>query len=364
MDFRPNRLRPRRRKQWSNPEPDDIQAHDTPQRESVRAKGELSRRRTVIDKSGAQHSDAGRLAEATVTAVRGQFVEVTDGHRTWLCTIRRVLRTRSIADRSPVVVGDRVTFAIFERAGGQDEGVIEHVHPRRTLLQRSDGRRTHTIAANIDQVLIMASMYEPRLKPHLIDRYLVATHAGQLPAIICITKIDLDPDGLAEEYLDLYRRIGYTAIGASTVTGQGLEELQSLLKDRATLLAGQSGVGKSTLLNAIQPSLRRPTAPVSQATEKGRHTTTTAEWLPLEFGGAVIDTPGIRALDVAMVPLGELEMHFVEFIDLIPQCRFPDCIHIHEEGCAIRAAVDDGRIDPQRHESYVTMFMERSGQAT
>jgi ribosome biogenesis GTPase len=190
----------------------------------------------------------------------------------------------------------------------------------------------------------------------------VAAHAGQLSAIICITKVDLDDDGVAEEYLDLYRAIGYTAIGASTVSGEGIDELRSQLRDKVTLLVGQSGVGKSTLLNVIQPALRRPTAPVSEATEKGRHTTTTAEWLPLDLGGAVVDTPGIRALDVAMVPLSELEMHFVEFIDLIPQCRFPDCVHIHEEGCAIKAALQAGRIDDQRYESYMTLFMERSDQ--
>ena len=161
VEFRRNRQKPGRRKQWSNPEADDIEAHDTPQSESVRAKGELSRKRTITDKADAARSDAGRMSEGTVTAVRGQFVEVTDSQRTWLCTVRRILRTRSIDDRSPIAVGDRVTFAISEQQGRAVEGVIEQVHPRRTVLQRSDGRRLHTIAVNIDQTLIVGSIFEP-----------------------------------------------------------------------------------------------------------------------------------------------------------------------------------------------------------
>ena len=359
VDFRRNRQRPGRRKQWANPQADDIATHDAVQHESVRAKGDLSRKRTVTDRTPTHGEHAG-LIDGIVTAVRGQFFEVYDGHRRWLCTARRVLRMRMIGDRSPIAAGDRVAFAKSAQAGRAEEGVIEHLYPRRTLLQCSDGRRTHTIAANVDQAMIVASVFEPRLKPHLLDRYLVAAHAGSLPAVICITKTDLDDEGFAAEYLELYRSIGYQALGASTVTGEGMIELRSVLKDKATLLAGQSGVGKSSLLNVLQPSLARATAEVSEATEKGRHTTTTAEWLPLDFGGAVVDTPGIRALDVAMVPLQELEMHFVEFIDLIPLCKFPDCVHIHEAGCAIKAALEEGRIDAQRYESYVTLFRERS----
>ncbi len=225
---------------------------------------------------------------------------------------------------------------------------------------RCDGRRTHVIAANVDQAVIVGSIFEPMIKIHLLDRYLVAAHWGGLAGIICVNKIDLDGEGFADEILDQYRRIGYRAVATSAVAGIGIDELRSLMAGKTTLIVGQSGVGKSSLLNAIQPGLRLPTAPVSEASEKGRHTTTTAVWLKLDVGGAVVDTPGIRALDVAMVPLNELEQHFVEFVDRVPHCKFPNCVHIHEEGCAIRSAVEAGHIERDRYDSYVELFYELS----
>ena len=230
------------------------------------------------------------------------------------------------------------------------------------MLERSDGRRTHVIAVNVDQVLVIASLREPMLKPHLIDRYLVAAHAGGLPAIVVVNKIDLGPEDELDEVLERYQAIGYAALGTSAAEDRGVDELRGLMKDKVSLIAGQSGVGKSSLLNAIQPGLRLKTGAVSASTEKGRHTTTTAVYLKLDFGGAVIDTPGIRALDVAMVPLQEIELHFVEFVDRMRDCKFPDCVHVHEIGCAIKDAVDAGEIDPSRYESYVQLFAERSEQ--
>jgi ribosome biogenesis GTPase / thiamine phosphate phosphatase len=360
VDFRRNRQRPARQKRWIVHPEDDPKA-DTDTHESVRAKGDLSRKRTVVDRSAAEHTDAGRQAVGTAVAVRGQFVEVDDGQRIWSCSVRRTLRTRRIEERSPVVVGDHVSFAVIADAEGLlNEGVIERVHPRRTELKRSDGRRTHIIAANVDQVLIISSVREPRLKPHLIDRYLVAAHAGGLPAVICVNKVDLDEGGEADIITARYRPLSYTVVKTSAATGEGIDELRSLLGGKVTLFAGQSGVGKSSLLNAVQPGLDLTTAHVSTMTEKGRHTTTTALWLNLEIGGAAIDTPGIRALDVAMVPLSELEMHFVEFVDRVAGCKYANCAHIREDGCAIKAAVEAGEIDPARYDSYVQLFMERS----
>ncbi|HOW72970.1 MAG TPA: ribosome small subunit-dependent GTPase A [Phycisphaerae bacterium] len=360
VDFRPNRQRPGRRKQWHPPAEQDNR-HDqvAPFSESVQARGDLSRKRTIIEQGG--DVPDGSLAEGIAVAVRGQFVDVDDGQCVWPCTVRRILRTMSIRDRHPVVAGDRVWFAVVADSQGQlKEGVIVRVAPRRTSLTRSDGRKTHVIAANVDQALIVSSIREPVLKPHLIDRYLVACHAGNLTAIICVNKCDLDTEGETNEIVDRYRCLGYAAIATSAATGQGLQELRTLLAGKATLLAGQSGVGKSSLVNAIQPSLNLPTAAVSATTEKGRHTTTTAVWLKLDIGGAVIDTPGIRALDVAMIPLNELETHFVEFVDRLQHCRFPNCVHIHEEGCAIQEAVDAGEVDPSRYDSYVELFYELS----
>lgn len=362
MDFRRNRQRPARRKRWEIPAEDD-QATDTAGCEPVVAKGDLSRKRTVVEVGEGEAPDKSQWVKGIAVAVRGQFVDVDVDGRIWPCTVRRVLRTRLIRDRSPVVAGDQVAISIVaDQAGVLNEGVIEHVFPRRSSLTRSDGRKTHVIAANVDQVLVITSIREPMIKPHLIDRYLVAAHAGNLPAAICVNKVDLDPDPEDEtaEILARYRRLGYAAVATSAIAGTGLDELRSLLAGKATLLAGQSGVGKSSLLNAIEPGLNLKTAPVSAATEKGRHTTTTATWLKLSFGAAVVDTPGIRALDVAMVPINELEMHFVEFVDRVAHCKFPNCVHIHEEGCAVKAAVADGEIDASRYASYVELFYELS----
>lgn len=363
VHFRQNRLRPARRKQW-DASGEELEAHveDATTWETVRHKGALSRKRTIVERAEeAASADQSRLVRGTVIAVRGQFVEVDDGQNTWLCTIRRILRTRLIRDRHPVVAGDQVLF-LPAIESTMKEAVIEEVLPRRTTLHRSDGRRFHVIAANVDQVVVVSSIREPIIKEHLIDRYLVAVHAGGPEGIICINKVDLDDEGWAPEIVERYRRIGYKALATSASSGAGIEELRGLLKDRVTMFAGQSGVGKSSLINAVQPGLNLKTAHVSVTTEKGRHTTTTAAWYSLDMGGAIVDTPGIRALDVAMVPLNELEMHFVEFLERIPHCKYPNCVHIHEDGCAVKAAVERGEIDISRYESYVELFRERSEQ--
>ncbi len=363
VDFRRNRLRPARQKHWhvSSEEP-EAHIEDAATWETVRHKGALSRKRTIVERAEEPPSaDRSQLMRGTAIAVRGQYVEVDSGEKMWLCTVRRVLRTRLIRERHPVVAGDEVLFTPVAEST-LNEGVIEEVLPRRTALHRSDGRRHHVIAANVDQVIVVSSIREPLIKEHLIDRYLVAVHAGGPEGIICINKADLDHEARIPEILERYLRIGYRALATSTATGQGIEELRSILAGKTTMLAGQSGVGKSSLINAVQPGLNLKTAHVSVATDKGRHTTTTAAWYRLDMGGAVIDTPGIRALDVAMIPLNELEMHFVEFLDKIPHCKFPNCVHIHEDGCAVKAAVEAGTIDPSRYESYVDMFVERSEQ--
>ncbi len=343
------------------PEHADDPTQDAAGVEAVRAKGELSRKRTIVDRAEETGDGRGPLCRGIAAAVRGQFVEVDDGHRVWLCTVRRVLRTRLIRERHPVVVGDEVTFRpLAHPAEGAPEGVIEQVHDRRTALHRSDGRRTQVIAANIDQVVVTTSIRQPMIKVHLLDRYLVAAHAGRLTPIICVNKADLGPREEIADVEGLYRRLGYAVLVTSTVTGEGIAELRTMLAGRVSMFAGQSGVGKSSLLNAVEPGLNLRTADVSADNEKGRHTTTTAVRLRLSNGATVVDTPGIRALDVAMVPVHELEAHFVEFVDRVRECRFPDCMHIHETGCAIREAVEAGRIARSRYESYVQLVLERS----
>jgi len=395
VSFRPNRQVRRRSDEWTRRyHAEQDQLADTHRHESVRAKGDLSRKRTVIlGADDARRVDESLWLRGTVIQVHGLICSVHDGQgRPWECTARRVLRTLLIESRSPVTVGDRVWFSDQSKvADGQPIGVVERVEPRQTCLSRRDARgRAHAIVANADQLLITTSVAQPNLKPHLIDRYLVAAHKGGLRPVICLNKMDLagGEEGIDPDELLIYtqtagtpdpldpndeadrqpitvgsvraelRDIGYTCLCTSAVTGQGLDELRAALRGHITVLSGQSGVGKSTLLNALQPGLNLKVADVSRDTEKGRHTTTFARLLTLDFGGYVVDTPGIRAFDLWALNPGELEGLFVEFIPLVPECGFRSCLHRDEEGCAVRAAVAAGRISRRRYLSYLKMFEE------
>ncbi|MCG3126452.1 MAG: Small ribosomal subunit biogenesis GTPase RsgA [Phycisphaerae bacterium] len=374
VDFRPNRNAPGRSgdvtRQYRESADDLIDGQSS---ESVRAKGELSRKRTVIvDEHGAPLVDPSQLQPGVVTRVLGQVCQVDDARGdTWECTVRRVLRTMQIDKRSGVTVGDRVWFAPVADSSGQRGGVIERVEERRTHLSRRDRRqRAHTIVANADQLLIVASVAEPRIKPHLIDRYIVAGVKGGLRPAICLNKFDLhDSAGdradcedrtdavTVDDMVAEFGALGYPVVCASARSGQGLDALCAVLKDRVSVLSGQSGVGKTSLINAIQPGLELATAEVSDANEKGRHTTTNARLLRLSFGGYVVDTPGIRQFDLWDLDAFEFEACFVEFLPHLPQCRFKDCLHEDgAEGCAVIAAVEDGRISPRRYFSYLKMI--------
>ncbi len=357
IDLRRNRGKPVAKKDWTR----QVREHgleevDTRSGESVTAKGDLSRKRTVVVRAG--DADPARF-NGTVTAMRGLFAEVDDGERIWPCTVRRMLRSRLIAERHPVIVGDRVRFQIVaDEQGRQSEGVIEEVMPRRSELKRVAGRREHTIAANVDQVVIVSSADLPPPKPHLIDRYIVACSAGNMTPVVCMNKADLDAEGSAATVLERYAALGYRTLMTSAVSGTGIQELGDVLRGASSVIAGQSGVGKSSMLNTLQPSLGLRVGEVNVGTLRGRHTTTTAELIKLEVGGYVVDTPGVRSFDITAVPRHEIEMHFLEFIDLVPHCKFPDCTHTHEADCAIKTAVETGDVHPERYASYVRMFTE------
>lgn len=330
---------------------------DTDSVENVTAKGAMSRRRTVIiPAEGAEQTD---LHRGVVVAMRGLFAEVDDGERVRLCTVRRILRTRLIKDRHPVTVGDRVRFRVEASGDAADaEGVIEVVEPRHGQLRRVAGRRVHVMVANVDQAIIVNSAGAPAPKAHLIDRYIVASQAGDITPIVCMNKIDLDEDGSARAMLDRYAGLGYRVLCTSATDGVGMDELRDVLKDKSSVVAGQSGVGKSSLLNAVQPGLKLTIGDVVEHTTKGRHTTTTACLIRLEFGGFVVDTPGVKSFDLSAVPRNEYEAHFVEFVPFVADCKFPDCTHRHEIGCAVKQAVADENIHPDRYDSYVRLFEE------
>ncbi len=384
VDFRQNRQQPRRSDEWTRRyRADEDTLVDERLAESVRAKGELSRKRTVIvDEDDVPLVDEALWQPGVVTAVHGLVCRADDEQgRHWDCTVRRVLRTLLIEQRSSVTVGDRVWFSDHSKAhDGELVGVIERVAERNTVLSRRDRRqREHAIVANADQLLIVASIAEPALKPHLIDRYLVAAAKGDLRPVICFNKCDLEPETIEledeanaalepadgrrrapsiDDLFEEFRALDYTCLRTSATEHIGLERLRHELVGHMTVLSGQSGVGKSSLINALQPGLNLKVKEVSSDTEKGRHVTAHARLLRLDFGGYVVDTPGIRQFDLWNVEPGELEACFTEFVPRVRDCHFNDCHHQQEEGCAIMAAVEAGEISERRYFSYLKMLEE------
>jgi ribosome biogenesis GTPase len=339
----------------------DVDPGDAIGSERMSGKGDLTRHRTVLVDADDEHGtrrevDSKGTRTGRVLSAVGlhSFVEDETGVR-FECTVRRVVRTLSRDVRNAVVTGDRVLFrpSGMRSERGEPQGVIERVEPRTSVVSRKQDNREHVLAANIDQAAIVVSTAEPALKPSLIDRFLVSCEKGGVSPLICINKIDLvELEDLAPIEV-VYRNLGCRVVLTSVVDDCGIDELRFSLCGQTTVFAGQSGVGKSSLLNAVQPSLGLKTGEVSGWTMKGKHTTRRAVLLPLEAGGYVVDTPGIRQFQLWEVEPEEVEGYFVDFLRYVPYCRFPDCTHTHEDGCAVKQAVDLGLIAESRYLSYV-----------
>jgi ribosome biogenesis GTPase len=363
VDLRKNRQKPPRQRGWTR----GFQEHGgledaAPLEERVKAKGDLSRRRTIIQDGAAEGGDApaempaadpGACLRGRVMRVHGllSVVETEDG-RQFRCAVRRLLRTLATDERNIMAPGDHVWL----RPAGGGEGFIERVEPRHGLLTRASKRREHVIAANVDQVVIVASLVEPDLKPHLIDRYLASAAQGGLVPVVCLNKADLVDPTLYQPVVGLYSQLGIATLLTSASSGLGIDRLRDLLRGRQTVFSGQSGVGKSSLLNAIQPGLGLRVREVSETTQKGRHTTTTAELLRLDFDAWVFDTPGIRQFQLWDIIPEEVEGFFPEFRPLVPLCAYPDCTHTHEDRCAVKRAVDRRQVSLGRYTSYLGLF--------
>lgn len=376
VDMRKNRSKPPRQRQWTR----GFQEHGfadeaTPLDERVRAKGDLSRRRTIIqDEAGAAGpesddmpaADAVNCLAGRVLRVHGLYsvVETPDGQQ-FRCVVRRVLRTLATDERNIVTTGDRVWFL---PTGGEGtdastsdtstlrEGVIERVEPRHGLLTRASRGREHVLVANVDQVVFVVSLVEPELKPHLIDRYLASAAQGEIRPLLCLNKADLIDPAHYQPLVGFYSQLGVPTFLTSATDGTGIDRLRQRLRERETVFMGQSGVGKSSLLNRIQPELGLRVREVSEMNQKGKHTTTTAELIRLDFGGWVVDTPGVRQFGLWDVIPEEVEGFFAEFRPFVHRCGYPDCSHTHEDRCAVKRAVYRRQISASRYTSYLGLF--------
>ena len=364
IELRKNRSKPPRQKDWTR----GFQEHGftedaTPGQERVRAKGELSRKRTIIEDETAASNGERTLRAVDAACVPGRVLRVhgldsiirTDDGRTLRCKVRRLLKMMASDERNAVSAGDRVQV----RPAPNDEGFIERVERRHGILTRASRGREHVLVANVDQVVIVVALKEPELKPHLIDRYLASAEQGGIQPIVCLNKADLVDRANFQPLVGCYSQLGVPALLTSATTGLGLDTLRRLLAGRQTVFSGQSGVGKSSLLNAIQPGLGLQVRSVSEVNQKGRHTTTTAQLLELHFGGWVVDTPGIRQFELWDILPEEVEGFFVEFRPYVPLCGYPDCTHTHEDRCAVKDAVARRQISERRYLSYLGMFQGR-----
>lgn len=293
-----------------------------------------------------------RKFTATVVRATGSWYDVLHDGETVRCRIRGRLRLKGVRSTNPVVVGDEVACEADE--GG--DYVIADILPRRNyVIRRASNlsKESHIIAANVDQALLMASLRSPETPTEFVDRFLVTCEAYKVPVTILLSKLDLQDAEAVAEFRAVYKGAGYRVLEVSVREGRGVEEVRELLAGRTTLVSGNSGVGKSTLIQAIDPSLDIRTGEISESHHKGRHTTTFSTMYPLAGGGAVIDTPGIKGFGLIDIDEAELWHYFPEMMRVAPACRFYNCTHTHEPGCAVTEAVKAGEIAWPRYESYL-----------
>lgn len=330
-----------------------------PKSERLTGRGELAKKRTIRGESVEQADATGQslvldvdwtqCLAGRVLRVHGlNSVVLLDDGRTLQCSIRGLLKSIGTDLRHVVVAGDRVAV----RPEDDRTGVIQRVEPRHGCISRTSRGRQHLIAANIQQLMIVTSCAEPQMKPNLIDRFLVTAEKSGVQPLIVINKVDLTDPADRQPIAASFGQLGYPVLQISATRQWGVNQLRQWVTGKRTVVAGQSGVGKSSILNAIQPGLSLRVSAVSEENQKGRHTTTTAQLVALEMGGFLVDTPGIRQFQMWDLIPEEVAGYFRDFRPWIDQCHFPNCSHTHEQDCAVKGAVADGRIDLRRYDSY------------
>ena len=334
------------------------QLEDVNQGERVSGKGHLSRKRTVIGAESVNETgdtqihldiDESKCVRGKVITVHGlNSIVQTGNDKFYQCTVRGILKTLSSDLQNVVVVGDDVMIQPIDG----EHAVIERVDPRKGCISRTSRGKHQIIVSNVDNVVIVGSAAEPNLKPNLIDRMLVSTEYSQIHPIICINKVDLVDIADLQPIVGQWGQLGYEIHLLSANTGFGIERLKNRLKSFDTVFCGQSGVGKSSILNAVFPELELRTSHVSFESQKGRHTTTAARLIPMPEGGHLIDTPGIRQFQLWDVIPEEVGGYFRDIRPWINFCRFPNCTHTHESDCGVKDAVADGKLTARRYESY------------
>ena len=298
--------------------------------------------------------------EGLVMKSTGSWYQVLVDEQLYACRLRGKFKIKGLKVTNPIAVGDRVTLEIEDPQ--ENTGVITDILSRKNYIIRKSTRKAfhgHIIAANLDQAILVATLVFPRTSMGFIDRFLVSAESFRIPAVLVFNKTDLlseEQQALQQELMDLYEAIGYRCLSISALSASSVQPVQQIIDEKVSLFSGHSGVGKSTLLNRIAPESAQRTAEVSTFANKGVHTTTYAEMFQTSPGTFVIDTPGIKELGLMDINEGELGHYFPEMRALLGECRFHNCIHTHEPGCAVRDAVESGTIDEGRYYSYLSML--------
>jgi ribosome biogenesis GTPase len=310
------------------------------------------------------------LGKGLVIRSTGSWYSVkTDGGDILDCRIKGKLRMKEVRTTNPIAVGDKVEFELQHDETSKDgvTGIISGVEARKNYIIRKASnlsKESQIIAANIDHAFIVVTVNYPVTLPGFIDRYLISAMAYRIPASLVFNKIDLYNDKdyeKLEDYLNTYESIGYKCFQVSAEKNFNIDLLRDELKDKISLFSGLSGVGKSSILNRLDPTLELKTGIISDHHQQGKHTTTFAEMFEMKDGGYLIDTPGIRGFGVIDMEKTEISHYFPEMFGLLGQCRFFNCTHVHEPGCAVKSAYEKGEIPATRYESYLSLIGEDNG---